>query len=96
MIPFTHTYRIYEMLNKYFQNEADARIVATGIEEMVTQRVLTEKERLATKMDIMEMKGDISQLRARMKHAFREQLKVLAALMAGFVVIIFLLLKIFG
>ena len=96
MVPFTHTYRIYEMLNKYFQNEADARIVASGIEEMVTQRVHTEKERLATKMDIMELKGDISQLRARMKHAFREQLKVVAGLMSCFIVIVFLLLKILG
>ena len=45
------------MLNKYFKNDEDAKTVASGIEEMVNQRFQTEKERLATKMDIMELKG---------------------------------------
>ena len=54
MVTFTQTFRIYEMLNKYFRNEDDARSLASGIEEMVNHRFQSEKERLATKMDIME------------------------------------------
>jgi hypothetical protein len=77
MVTFTQTFRIYETLNKYFRNEDDAKSLASGIEEMVNYRFQTEKERLATKMDIMELKGDIAQLKVRMKLAFREQLKIL-------------------
>ena len=76
------------MLNKYFKNEDDAKIVASGIEEMVNQRFQTEKERLATKMDIMELKGDISHVKVRMKQSFRDQLKVIILIMIGFAFLI--------
>src|SRR5688572_9867149 len=84
MNTFSQTFRIYEMLNKYFKNEEDAKIVASGIEEMVNQRFQTEKERLATKMDIMELKGDISHVKMRMKQSFRDQLKLIILIMIGF------------
>lgn len=88
MTPFSQTFRIYEMLNKYFNNEQDARTVASGIEEMVNQRFQTEKERLATKMDIMELKGDISQVKVRMKQSFRDQMKLIILIMCGFAMVI--------
>jgi hypothetical protein len=88
MITFTQTFRIYEMLNKYFQNEDDARSLAAGIEEMVNQRFQSEKERLATKMDVMELKGDISHVKLRMKQSFRDQLKLMVLIMAGFSILI--------
>lgn len=94
MISFSQTFRIYEMLNKYFQNEEDARSLASGIEEMVNQRFQTEKERLATKMDIMELKGDILQVKVRMKQAFRDQVKMIIALMAGFTIVMMTMMKI--
>jgi len=76
------------MLNKYFNNEADAKSVASGIEEMVNQRFQTEKERLATKMDMMELKGDISQVKVRMKQSFRDQMKLIILIMCGFAMVI--------
>ena len=76
------------MLNKYFKNDEDAKTVASGIEEMVNQRFQTEKERLATKMDIMELKGDISHVKVRMKQSFRDQLKLIILIMIGFAIII--------
>jgi hypothetical protein len=88
MIPFSQTFRIYELLNKYFNNEEDAKIVASGIEEMVNQRFHTEKERLATKMDMMELKGDISQVKVRMKQSFRDQMKLIILIMCGFAMVI--------
>jgi len=88
MTPFTQTFRIYEMLNKYFNNEEDAKTVASGIEEMVNQRFQTEKERLATKMDIMELKGDISHVKIRMKQSFRDQMKLIVLIMSGFALVI--------
>lgn len=76
------------MLNKYFNNEHDAKTVASGIEEMVNQRFQTEKERLATKMDMMELKGDISQVKVRMKQSFRDQMKLIILIMCGFAMVI--------
>jgi hypothetical protein len=93
MIGFNQTFRIYEMLNKYFQNEEDAKAMATGIEEMINLRFQSEKERLATKMDIMEIKGDISHLKVRMKHAFRDQLKLIVLMMIGFTILMGAVLK---
>jgi len=94
MTSFSQTFRIYEMLNKYFKNEEDAKSVASGIEEMVNQRFQTEKERLATKMDIMELKGDISQVKVRMKQSFKDQLKLIILTMIGFALLMIAFMKV--
>ena len=94
MTSFSQTFRIYEMLNKYFKNEEDAKSVASGIEEMVNQRFQTEKERLATKMDIMELKGDISQIKVRMKQSFKDQLKLIILIMIGFALLMITVMKV--
>ena len=94
MTSFSQTFRIYEMLNKYFKNEEDAKSVASGIEEMVNQRFQTEKERLATKMDIMELKGDISQVKVRMKQSFKDQLKLIILTMIGFALLMIAVMKV--
>ena len=81
------------MLNKYFRNEDDARSLASGIEEMVNHRFQSEKERLSTKMDIMELKGDISQLKVRMKMGFRDQLKLFITVMAAFALLMIIAIR---
>lgn len=88
MATFTQTFRIYETLNKYFNNEEDAKAMASGIEEMVNYRFQSEKERLATKMDIMELKGDISHVKTRIKQAFHSQMKLIILIMTGFSLLI--------
>jgi hypothetical protein len=88
MTSFSQTFRIYEMLNKYFRNEEDAKALASGIEEMVNQKFLSEKERLATKMDIMELKGDISHMKVRIRQSFRVQLKLIVLIMISFSMLI--------
>ena len=81
------------MLNKHFRNEDDAKAVASGIEEMVNQRFQSEKDRLATKMDIMELKGDISHVKVRMKQSFREQLKIIVFIMTGYALLLATLIR---
>ncbi|MBL7697655.1 MAG: hypothetical protein JNK79_05835 [Chitinophagaceae bacterium] len=88
MATFTQTFRIYETLNKYFNNEEDAKAMASGIEEMVNYRFQSEKERLATKMDIMELKGDISHVKMRIRQAFHTQMKLIILIMTGFSLLI--------
>jgi hypothetical protein len=60
---------------------------------MVNYRFQTEKERLATKMDIMELKSDISQLKVRMKMAFRDQLKLFITVLGGFAVLMIIAIR---
>ena len=96
MNSFTQTFRIYEMLNKYFRNEEDAKAVASGIEDMVMSRFQPEKERLATKMDIMELKGDICNVRVRMRQSYRDQLKIIVLIMLAFFALNFCLLIFWG
>lgn len=88
MATFTQTFRIYETLNKYFNNDEDAKAMASGIEEMVNYRFQSEKERLATKMDIMELKADISHVKMRMKQGFHTQVKLIVLIMTGFSLLI--------
>jgi hypothetical protein len=92
MITFSQTFRIYELLNKYFHNEEDAGALASGIEEMVNQRFKVENERLATKMDMMELKGDISQLKARLRQSVRYQVKLISVMMFVFAMLVALML----
>lgn len=93
MITFSQTYKIYEMLNKYFQNEDDAKTLASGIEEMVNHRFQSEKERLATKMDIMELKGDISQVKVRLKQSFKDHLKLMMLMVSASALLVITAIK---
>jgi hypothetical protein len=44
-------------------------------------------------MDIMELKGDIAQLKVRMKMAFREQLKLLIAALGVFALLMMIAIR---
>lgn len=95
MVTFSQTFRIYEMLNKYLRNEEDAKALASGIEDMVNQRFQSEKDRLATKMDMMELKGDITQVKVRMRQSFREQIKLVVLIMTGFTILMITAMRFF-
>lgn len=51
--------KIYEILQKYFQNAEDAKIVVQEIEEIVEKKVEAKKDILATKEDIYVVKQDL-------------------------------------
>ena len=44
-------------------------------------------------MDIMELKGDISQLKVRMKMGFRDQLKLFITVMAAFALLMVIAIR---
>ena len=47
--------KIYDVLNKHFKNEADAKIVVEQIEEIVEAKVETKKNILLTKEDKIDL-----------------------------------------
>jgi hypothetical protein len=85
---FDQTFRIYEIFNFYFKNEADAKALTSEIEGLVNGRITSEKVELATKRDIAEVKGEIKeeikQLEIKMEQGFKDILKWMIALLVGF------------
>lgn len=73
---FEQTFRIYEIFNFYFKNEADAKALASEIEGLVNNRIGFEKAELATKDDIAKLelatKNDITELRLATKNDITE------------------------
>ncbi len=55
MVTFSQTFKIYELFNKYFRNEEDAKTLASEIEFLVTNKLNSEIEDLATKKDLVNM-----------------------------------------
>lgn len=77
MITTTQSFKIYEILQRYFKNDADAKALVGEIEQVIDNRFLAERDRLATK-------EDLSSLEAKMEKNFKDQLKWMTILMFGF------------
>lgn len=77
MITTTQSFKIYEILQRYFKNDADAKALVGEIEQVIDNRFLAERDRLATK-------EDLSSLETKMEKNFKDQLKWMIILMFGF------------
>lgn len=97
MITATQSFKLYELLQKHFKNDADAKSMMTEIETVIENRFLAERDRLATKEDLLvvkeDLKGSIASLETRMERGFKEQLKWLIILMFGFSLLIVTIIK---
>lgn len=78
---------MYELLNKHFNNTEDVKAIVVSIEDIVDNKFSSEKDRLATKIDLAlikeDLKNDIARLETRMGQGFKDQLKWLIILMVG-------------
>jgi hypothetical protein len=63
MVTSSQTLKMYELLNKHFKNNEDAKAVVAGIEDIIDNKFNTERDRLATKQDIFALKEDIFVMR---------------------------------
>ena len=63
MVTSSQTLKMYELLNKHFKNNEDAKAVVAGIEDIIDNKFNTERDRLATKQDIFALKEDIFALK---------------------------------
>ncbi len=64
--------KIYEVLQRHFNNDADARIIVQEIEQIVSEKFLEEKENIAPRSEIMLIRKDLEILRQEMKTGFAE------------------------
>ncbi len=68
----TQSLQIYEVIQRNFNNDADAKIVVQEIEQIVSEKFLEEKENIALRSEIMLMRKDLEVLRQEMKTGFAE------------------------
>lgn len=87
MVTGSQALKMYELLNKHFKNNEDAKAMVASIEDIVDNKFNNEKDRLCTKFDMLsieeELKNDIGRLETRMEQGFKDQLKWLIVLMVG-------------
>ena len=77
MITASQTLKIFELLNKHFKNEEDAKTLVYNIKQVVDRKFQGEKERLATKEDIRMLEN-------KMEIGFKDMLKWTVILLPGF------------
>ena len=65
MLSSEQSFRLYEIVRRYFQNENDARAFITEIENVINQKFDAEKDRLATKDDIQRLELKIGALEVK-------------------------------
>jgi hypothetical protein len=72
MISVKQTIRLYDVLNKYFQNAEDSQIFVSEIGEMMDSKLEFKINSLATKNDLVEIKQEIADLRNATKQDLAE------------------------
>ncbi len=55
----TQSFKIYEILQRHFKNDDDAKIVVQEIEQIIETRIDSKSNVLATKDDISLLKQDL-------------------------------------
>jgi len=63
MITSSQTFKLYEVLQKHFKNADDAETVVQETEGRIDTRFQSEKDRLATKADFVDLKTELAQAR---------------------------------
>lgn len=59
MLAAAQSFKIYEILNRHFNNDADSKALVTEIESVIETRFSAERDRLATKEDLAKTKNKI-------------------------------------
>ena len=90
MVTASQTLKIYELLNKHFKNEEDAKLLVQEIAQVIDVKFDSEKDRLVTKEDLI---GETDSLAICIEQGFKDQLKWLIILMMGFSSLIIALIK---
>ena len=68
----TQSLKIYEILQRHFNNREDAKIIVEEIEQVVSEKFVQEKENFATKPEILLIRKDIEIFRQEVKTGFAE------------------------
>lgn len=96
----TQSLKIYEILQRHFNNDANAKIVVQEIEQIVENKFETSKNSFATKEDIsqlriaiQELKNEILASRVEMEKRFNSMLMWMIGTMIALIGIVVAILK---
>ncbi len=103
MISVNQTFRLFDIVNKYFQNSEDSKIFVSEIEDVMDNKVDLKLGDFATRSDLNELKmalkldltQEISNVSIRTEKALKEQLKWIIGVMISLVSITIALNKLF-
>lgn len=79
MLTASQSFKLYQIVQRYFNKEEDAQAFVSEIESVIETRLSAEKDRLATKEDLVATKADLAReiggLRAEMKEQKFDMIK---------------------
>ena len=70
----TQSFKIYEILHRYFKNETDAKLVVQEIETIVDTKVNEQKSVIASKEDISLLRQDILKMQVEFEKRFNQMI----------------------
>lgn len=91
----TQSFKIYEILQKHFQNDADAKALVAEIEQVIESKIEAKKDVLATKEDVLALKEDVSRLEIKLESRFNTLIMWMVGTGVGIVGLIFTIIKLF-
>lgn len=63
MMSVVHTFKLYELMNKYFRNDEDSKSFVAEMDNFVTIKMDSDSHSLATKSDIKRLEAEISDVK---------------------------------
>jgi hypothetical protein len=89
------SFKIYEILQRHFKNDADARAVVAEIELIIDNKFDKEKNLLTTKEDIHLLRQDILKFQVDVEKRFNSMTLWIVGTGIGVTGLIFSILKLF-
>lgn len=75
MLSASQSFKLYAIVQRYFNKEEDAQAFVGEIETVIDRKYDSEKDRLATKEDIASLKQELLSVRVDMKEQKSEMIK---------------------
>jgi len=91
----TQSFRIYEVLQRHFKNNDDAKIIVQEIEQIVEAKIESRANILATKGDIALLKEDLLKFQIDVEKRFYNSILWIVGTGVGVVGLVFSIIKLF-
>jgi hypothetical protein len=91
----TQSFRIYEVLQRHFKNNDDAKIVVQEIEQIIETKVENKSSVLFTKEDGSALKQDVLKFQIEMGKRFNSMIIWVVGTGVGIVALLFSIINIF-
>lgn len=91
----TQSFKIYEVLQRHFKNNDDAKTVVQEIEQIIEAKVDSKKDILATKEDVSTLKEDLYKFQIDVEKRFNSMISWTVGTGIASIGLIFTIIKLF-